>query len=84
MRLVSGPTRTSVLAVHLDALAFDVHPARAGEDGEDLLLPALGVVVFGVVVEVRRHLDHLHAERRHAELGARLDEAAAEARLHVV
>ncbi len=72
------------LAVELDALTFDVHPARAAERQEDLLLTALRVIVLGVVAVARRHLDHLKAERRDAELGPCLDEAAAKAGLHLV
>ena len=84
MRLAPAPTRTSMSGVELHALAFDLDPAGAREHDEDLLLAALGVVVLGVVAVVRRQLDHLHAERGHAELGAGLDEAAAEGGLHVI
>ena len=72
MRRPSGPAWTlrlrlradshERLAVELDALAFDVHPARAAERQEDLLLTALRVIVLGVVAVVRRQLDHLKAE----------------------
>ncbi len=72
---VSGADAHERVAVELHALAFDLDPARAAQRDEDLLLRRLRVVVLGVVGVVGRQLDHLHAERRHSELGAGLHES---------
>ena len=54
----------------LVALAARVQCRGAGEGRVDLLLPVRGVVVLGEVLEVRREVLDLHAERAHAESGA--------------
>src|SRR5207248_5168627 len=58
------------LTVELHALAFDVDPARACDRDEYLLLPAVGMIVLGIVAVIGGQLDRLYPERAHAELGS--------------
>jgi hypothetical protein len=58
-------------------LAAGVQRGAAGEDGVDLLLAVVGVIVHGVVLEMRRELLDLHPEGAHAQGGAGAAEAAA-------
>src|SRR5438552_1078006 len=59
------------LRIERDALPIDLDLRLAAKHEEDLLLPRLGVVVLGVLGDVRRKVEHLHPERLDAELGAR-------------
>src|SRR5205085_5571598 len=70
--------------VYMDALAIDLEITLAAQHDEHLFLPGLGMIVLGISLEVRRHVEHLHPERLDAELGARSFEAAEESGLHLV
>ena len=84
LALGAGRDAGDVVAVEREALAFDLDLAAAAQGDEDLLLAVLGVVVFGIALVVRRHVDDLHAEGLDPELGARPLEGAAEDGLHLV
>ena len=73
-----------MVAVEREALAVDLDLAAAAQGDEDLLLAVLGVVVLGIALVVRRHVDDLHAEGLDPELGAGPLEGAAEDGLHLV
>ena len=84
LRLVRDATRAMWSLVEREALAVDLDLAAAAQGDEDLLLAVLGVVVLGVALVVRRHVDDLHAEGLDPELGAGPLEGAAEDGLHLV
>ena len=65
-------------------LVPDVQSRGAGEGRVDLLLPVRAVIVLGEVLEVRREVLDLHAERAHAESGARPAEPSAIRRVELL
>ncbi|HEU4701171.1 MAG TPA: hypothetical protein VFS37_01720 [Conexibacter sp.] len=73
-----------VVGVERMPLAGDLDLAAAAQCQEHLLLPVSRVVVRRVVLEVRRHVDDRHPERRHAELRAHALERPAVRALHLV
>ena len=70
MRRSPGPDAREHPGLELVVLAAGVERDPPREHGVDLLLLVVGVVVLGVVLEVRRQLDDLDPERGHAEPGA--------------
>src|SRR2546423_8962340 len=78
------PNPDDGLRIQRDALPINLDLAAAAHDRVDLLLTALGVVVLRKLLEVRRQVHYLHAERLDAELRTSPLERTTKRRFHVV